>query len=126
MMLRTSPATALEGKPTINLIGRDGSMAIVYPAGVMLTDRNQKVRLTFSSDIEEGPNMRLFDSQQNARVQLRADKEGSSLRLRDSEGFETLIGGGELRFPKTGEKRIKSAASLLLVDKDGKVLWSAP
>jgi hypothetical protein len=128
MSLRTSSATdtALVGQPTINLTDRNGGIAILPPAGVILADKNQKARLTLSSDIEEGPTMKLFDSEQNARVQLQAGKDGSSLRLIDSKGFGTFVGSMASEVPEFGEKKIRSGASLLLVDKHHNVLWSAP
>ncbi len=48
------------------------------------------------------------------------------LRLSDSDGFATIIGRTDLETVSTGETRYTSAASLLLFDKNSKVLWSAP
>jgi hypothetical protein len=123
--LETSSATE-DGSPTIKLLEHNGRTAIVHAQGVILADKNQKARLTLSSDIEEGPTMRLFDSEQNARVQLQAGKDGSSLRLVDSKGFGTFVGSMASEVPEFGEKKIRSGASLLLVDKHHNVLWSAP
>lgn len=125
MTLETSSATE-DGSPTIKMLEHTGRTAIVHAQGVILADKNQKARLTLSSDIEEGPTMRFFDSEQNARVQLKAGKDGSSLRMIDSRGFGTFVGSMASEVPELGEKKIRSAASLLLVDKHHNVLWSAP
>ena len=54
-------------------------------------------------------------------------EEGTpSLTVRDRQGYEAVIGGTDIASGGTGEKRVGSAASLVLSKKDGKVLWSAP
>lgn len=51
---------------------------------------------------------------------------GPSLELEDNEGFSTILGRSDLVENRTGRKERTPAASLVLFDKDKKVLWSAP
>lgn len=48
------------------------------------------------------------------------------LVVHDAQGFEADLGGMSLQTKTGGEQSVTSAASLLLLGKDGKVLWSAP
>lgn len=50
----------------------------------------------------------------------------ASFELSDKQGFRTTIGTTELETPLTGETRKTSAASIVLFEKDGKAIWSAP
>jgi len=51
---------------------------------------------------------------------------GPQLSLYDREGFQTTIGTTDLVTPRTGETHKTSAASAVMFDKDGNVLWQAP
>ncbi len=48
------------------------------------------------------------------------------LKLVDKEGFSATLGVGNLGNSRTGETRKTSAASLVLFDKNKKVIWEAP
>jgi len=63
---------------------------------------------------------------QKGGIGLYLGKEGPAIQIEDVNGFSTVAGKFSLITPKTGETRHTSAASLLLFDKEGKVLWSAP
>lgn len=58
-------------------------------------------------------------------VQLVTQEDVTMLTLRDGNKFEAVIGNTELG-TRTGESRKTSAASVVLVDGDGRVLWRAP
>jgi len=60
------------------------------------------------------------------RVILDGVIEGPQLKLEDKEGYATVIGKTDLEFSNTGKKEQPPAASLVLLNKDKKVLWSAP
>jgi len=47
-------------------------------------------------------------------------------KLSDSQGYQTAIGSTDLSTPRTGETHKTSAASVVLIGKDKRVLWSAP
>lgn len=61
-----------------------------------------------------------------AAVELSASGEGPFLTLTDKGSFNTTIGVTSLITPKTGDTHKKSAASVVMCDKDGAVIWSAP
>lgn len=63
---------------------------------------------------------------QKGGIGLYMGKEGPAIEIEDTNGFSTVVGSFPLVTPRTGETHHTSAASLLLFDKDGKVLWSAP
>jgi len=52
--------------------------------------------------------------------------EGPSLTIEDNEGYSSVLGSSNLVQTKTGKKEQTPAASLVLFDKDKRVLWSAP
>ena len=54
-----------------------------------------------------------------------ADKEPRII-LHGTDGFSASLGSDDLITTRTGEKHKRSAASLVLFSKDGKVIWSAP
>jgi len=64
------------------------------------------------------------------RAQLEAgspdNSEGPHLIVRDATGFESILGVAGLETPDTGESHTTSAASLVMLGKDGKVIWRAP
>ena len=55
-----------------------------------------------------------------------AGSDPPNIEVVDADGFETVVGGSELVTPSTGEKRTRSAASIVMFGKDNKMLWSAP
>ena len=52
-------------------------------------------------------------------------KNGPSLNLQDGNGFSTLIGASQTKNPNRQVQKT-SAASIVLFDKDKKVIWKAP
>lgn len=77
--------------------GKDGSgVAITGPSGV--------VRMNLNGPVIGGP----------------------QIGLQDMEGYETHIGKTDLVFAKSGKTQQTSAASVVMFDKDKKVLWSTP
>jgi hypothetical protein len=72
------------------------------------------------------PGLGLFDSAGNPRATLDVGADGPGLTLSDQEGFEATIGTTDLGTTRTGESHKTSAASVVLFDKDKKVIWQAP
>jgi hypothetical protein len=60
------------------------------------------------------------------RFRVDLGEEGPSLDLKDDEGYSTTLGRTDLVTPASGRKERTPAASLVLLGKDQKVLWSAP
>ena len=57
---------------------------------------------------------------------LESSADGPSLTLSDAQGFRAIIGSASLNTPTTGASTKTSAASVILFDKEGKSVWSAP
>jgi hypothetical protein len=53
-------------------------------------------------------------------------KDGPSLTLEDSKGFSTVLGSTQLQNAANNESQHRSAASVVLLDKDKKVMWRTP
>ena len=75
-----------------------------------------------------GPSLILSDTQGKPLVDLSAMTEiGASVTLSDTEGkARAVLGTTGLVDTKTGEETKTAPSSLVLFDKDGKVLWQAP
>jgi hypothetical protein len=57
---------------------------------------------------------------------VKAQFSSDALFVTDDQGFVARIGAIDLTKPSTGETRKRSAASIVLVDKEKHVLWEAP
>ena len=77
--------------------------AALSGAGVSITGRNELVQVTLDTFIE-----------------------GPQLVLKDKEGYSAGMGRTALVQTKTGKEEQTPAASVVLLDKGGKALWSAP
>jgi len=60
------------------------------------------------------------------RIALNPEAGGPNLTIEDNEGYSTVLGRSDLPLTKTGKREQTPAASLVLFDKDKKVLWAAP
>jgi hypothetical protein len=68
--------------------------------------------------------IRMFGSAGTFKVNV--DEDGPNVTVTDNEGYSTEVGKTDLVLTRTGKKEQTPAASLVLFDKDKKVLWSAP
>ncbi len=68
----------------------------------------------------------LYGSSGKTRLELTAEEAGPTLSMSDTEGFSAHLGRTDLQTPRTGEDLKTSAASLVLFDKTGTVIWRAP
>lgn len=122
-----------------------GSLAIFADGpGLELYDANQKLRVALGvlgdmpnltlkdgkevgrvmlGIVPTGPGLVLADDRGKFRAQLDVGTEGPRLFLEDQKGFGASIGNYYSPTKKSAET---SAASVVLFDKDGKVLWEAP
>jgi hypothetical protein len=128
-------------------------VATVNGPGLLLTDANGKDRLfLFADDTENSAGLGLQDEKGSQPVRLTVGPDrahlilfapgerptdrliyleagpglGPQVMVKDKEGFYTSIGTTDLRSPRTGATGKTSAASVILFDKDNKVLWQAP
>jgi len=112
---------------------RDGRAISLFnsePFGSVLdfSDKKEVTRVSLSSGaggILDGVALKLRHPKGGEEA-LEVDANGPFLRLFDEEGFQTTIGTTDLLTPRTGETHKTSAASVVLFDKDNKVLWKAP
>lgn len=103
---------------TVLLVGTGGSNLIFNTSG----DNASSVMLGMSLF---GPQLFLGrNGKSNATLSITGS--GPSLEITDEAGFQTTIGNAELETARTGESHKTSAASVILFDKDKKVLWKAP
>jgi hypothetical protein len=105
----------IDKNPSLLLsVSEDGSSQLVLnPNGEM--DRNAPL----PSDYE-----RRFPKRS---ALLYVDKDGGPiLQLNDSTGFQFVLGVSKLVTTRTGENQTTSAASLVMTNKEGNVIWRAP
>jgi hypothetical protein len=112
----------------ILLIGKQGNQVSLSngtpgsaAGSALLLDDGENGHVLLSS---KDPSLLFFGKSGTASLEVRP--EGPSFELKDKEGFEAKIGSASLMTVNTGEKHQTSAASVVLLGKDKKVLWSAP
>lgn len=71
------------------------------------------------------PRLALYEGN-GGHITLSVDKSGPLLLMSDKDAFQARLGTTDLQIPRTGESRTTSAASLILFDKKGNVIWRAP
>jgi len=74
----------------------------------------------------DGPLLDMLGANSMQAVTLEIPAHGPEFKMNDANGFETDIGATDLITPTSGETHTTSAASIVLIGKDKKVLWSAP
>lgn len=72
------------------------------------------------------PALNIFDSKGNRRLSLYGSVDGPSIEVTDAAGFKAVVGTTDLQTDRTGEAHRTSAASVVMLGKDGKVIWRAP
>jgi hypothetical protein len=66
-------------------------------------------------------------SDQSHQIKVSASKNGPSIILGDQDGVDrAALGHTVLRIRPTGSLEHRAPSSLVLFDKDGKVIWTAP
>lgn len=92
------------------------------------TDADDKARLSLGSSTVHGPYFEMFDAKGNVRVLTGlADDEAPYLDFFDSDrGLRLALGETKLKATQTGTGIIRSESSVVLFDKDGKVIFEAP
>ena len=100
-----------DGWPALVLFGKDGEgsasleVSPLVSAALHLSDRALKNRIQLLVDREGKPSLSLLDSDKKSRA---------------------VLGHTELETSRTGTVEQRPASSLVLFDKDGKVIWRAP
>jgi hypothetical protein len=98
----------------------------IHSSGVGLSlDDGRGVRAHFMLS-PSGPTLGLNDETGEKSATLSYTKEGPSLELEDTQGYSAVLGRSGLVKAITGESQQTSAASLVLFDKEKKVIWKTP
>jgi len=66
------------------------------------------------------------DGQGGAVLHMSPDGSTRLYLLDKDQHLRALLGSTELTMPLTGSTEVRPESSLVLFDKDGKVIWSAP
>jgi len=124
-MSGTGPSLKLRdqsGTPLISISLNDDS-----PAGpfLLLSDPQHTAGLSISILQGAGSQLTLTGERADIQAHLGVTPDGTSFALSDKDGFSTNIGSG-IQPAKGGQIKKTSAASVTLLNKDRKLLWSAP
>lgn len=93
---------------------------------IIFRDENGNTRAMLAAT-ENGPALWMYDEAGKTRIALRVGKDGPSCSICDSDGKErAALGTAHLAVTKTGEHITRAESSLVLFDKDDKVLWQTP
>ncbi len=117
-------------KPGLDLFDESGTAQATLaarPTGSFLRLKDpagKEISTLWVDSSAGGSSFNMSGSAGSLSVNLGEEAGGPSLEITDNEGFSTVLGRREM--VGTGRKERKPAASLLLLGKDRKVLWSAP
>jgi len=68
----------------------------------------------------------MLAAETSGRARITFGKDGPTLTLEDAKGYSTIVGVTQLEKQASGEAHAASAASIVLLDKDKKVIWQTP
>jgi len=104
-------------------------------AEVALNDENAKERLRLWANAnasgqnvtdERGAWFQVLNGAQKSEARIETLDGSATLALSDAAGYASTFGVTSLVDTKTGTKSPRSAASIVMIDKDGRVVWEAP
>jgi hypothetical protein len=88
--------------------------------------RDFAARFNAARSVEERAGLR-DPSDQGHQIKMSAFKDGPSISLGDQEGVRrAVLGHTVLKILQAGSHEHRAPSSLVLFDKDGKVIWTAP
>jgi hypothetical protein len=116
---------SMDGEPNITFINKNGwaPMAMgVNKSGLPYFN------MVLEPSKKAGPSLVLMDSQIRNRALLGLDGEGHPyLTFLDQTGqVRAALGSADLINPATGLREKRPSSSLVLMDEQGEVIWSAP
>lgn len=92
---------------------------------LLLSDPQHHAGLSMSVLEGAGSQLSLTGERADIQAHIGVTPEGTSLSLSDQEGFTANFGSG-MQPSKNGQVKKTTAASIALLNKDRKLLWSAP
>jgi len=128
---KTEVAEVIRAK-SFEVVDEDGQARAVLTLvngepGLWLTDQNEKRRAVLGLLKNGEPGLWLYDQNEKRRAQLRLLDGEPRLQLYDQNGKgRATLGHTDLNITRTGSIEKRPASSLVLFDKDGKVIWSVP
>lgn len=72
------------------------------------------------------PDISMMGAEGNGGTRITFEKNGPALTLEDAKGFSTIVGATQLEKPSNSGAHPTSAASIVLLDGDKKILWRTP
>ncbi len=120
-----------DSRPELDLFDESGTAQatiVARPTGSSLVLRNPAGKETSTMWVDSaagGSSFNLSGSAGSLSVNLGEGAGGPGLEIADNEGFSAVLGRRDV-VVGTGPKERKPAASLSLLGKDRRVLWSAP
>jgi hypothetical protein len=72
------------------------------------------------------PDVSMMGAEGNGAARITFGKNGPALTLEDAKGFSAIMGKAQLEKPASTGDHHTSAASIVLLDKDKKVIWQTP
>lgn len=122
------------GRPALFLFDKHGEVRAVLgvtPSGsphLALSDKDGKVRATLAVWTDEQAGLFLADKKETSRAVLTVPADDNpNLAISDRDGkIRAVFGSASFELVPTKDLRNRSESSLALLDKQGKVLWSAP
>ncbi len=94
-------------------------------ASFNLADANKTLRTSLALG-KDGQFLILRDADGGVRATISVGENGPLFSISDKDGFRAELGSTSLVTPSTGETHKTSAASIVMFNKDGKVIWRAP
>jgi hypothetical protein len=130
--IRAGLAVLKDGSVSLFLNGKLGSVSGRVEAdgspSLALIDKNSVDRAKLGLDKDGSTSLSFTDAERSPRAVLELDASGSPrLSFNDElHRARAVLGSTSLEAPATGEASSRPTSSLVLFDKDGKVIWSAP
>jgi hypothetical protein len=92
---------------------------------LLLSDPQHLASVSMSAVNGQGSQLSLIGVRPDIQAHIGVAPDGTTLELSDKDGFTTSIGNG-FQPTKNGQGKQRTAASITLLNKDRKLLWSTP
>jgi len=119
--------------PGLELYDKDGNLRAILgtdpdsSSGLLFFDEEQKPRASFGVNVD-GPRLWFADKSNKTRASINLSPDGSpGLELLDKEGnMRAVLGSTSIVTARAGSVDQRPESSLVLFDKNWRILWKAP